>query len=129
MALGWLTVLKMVPWDDVIKNAPRVAEGAKKLWSAVANKHPPSEPLTAPKPTSATLTLEQLQAQLTGAQLEIASLHQQMLESSVLIQTLAEQNAQLIRRVEINRIRVLALAVTVGVLLLAGVALSIVLAA
>ena len=39
MAIGWLTILQSVPWTEVIKNAPKVAEGARKLWSAVAKKH------------------------------------------------------------------------------------------
>lgn len=30
MAIGWLAVLQMVPWSDVINNAPKVAEGAEK---------------------------------------------------------------------------------------------------
>jgi hypothetical protein len=32
MAIGWLAVLQLVPWSDVISNAPKIAEGAKKLW-------------------------------------------------------------------------------------------------
>lgn len=111
MALGWLTVLKMVPWDDVIKNAPRVADGAKKLWSAVAKKPPVPDSLhdKASQRTPDALSLAQLQQQLDTAVAEIADLHQQMLESSALIQALAEQNAQLIKRVETNRLRVIAL--------------------
>lgn len=121
MALGWLTVLKMVPWDDVIKNAPRVADGAKKLWSTVAKKPPAPEALhgNASQRTPDALSLAQLQQQLDTAVAEIADLHQQMLASSELIRTLADQNAQLIRRVEINRLRVLVLgaAVAAGVIL------------
>ena len=29
MAIGWLTILKTVPWTEVISNAPKVADGAK----------------------------------------------------------------------------------------------------
>lgn len=128
MALGWLTVLKMVPWDDVIKNAPRVADGAKKLWSAVAKKPPVPESLNPSQRMSDTPSLAQLQQQLDTAMAEIAKLHLQMLESSSLIQALAEQNAQLIKRVETNRVRVLALGVVVAVLLLAAITAAIVLA-
>ena len=130
MALGWLTVLKMVPWDDVIKNAPRVADGAKKLWSAVAKKPSVPESLhhNAAQRAPEALSLAQLQQQLDTAIAEIASLHQQMLESSALIQALAEQNAQLIQRVETNRLRVLALGAVLAVLLLAAIAAVIVLA-
>jgi len=118
MAIGWLSVLKMVPWGDVIESAPKVAQGAKKLWNTVGKKtaadttapNTPSEP--APSRTS-------LQAQVTQLQHSVAELQQQMLESSALIGSLAEQNTQLIARVEVNRKRVLAL---VGaVVVLAGV--------
>jgi len=51
-----------------------------------------------------------LQAQVAGLQAAVADLHQQMLASSELIQSLANQNTQLIKRVEANRVRVLWLA-------------------
>lgn len=112
MAIGWLSVLKMVPWGDVIENAPKVASGAKKLWNTVGKKPtaPAAAPVTGtlvdvPEPVAA------LQAQVTQLQTSVAELHQQMLESSALIGSLAEQNTQLIARVEVNRKRVLALAV------------------
>ena len=38
MPIPWLVVLQSVPWSEIIKNASKVAEGAKKLWSSVSNK-------------------------------------------------------------------------------------------
>lgn len=118
MAIGWLTVLKMVPWGDVIENAPKVAQGAKKLWHTVGRKRPaiatptPGQDISdAPSPTMA-----QLQSQVAELQLATAELHQQMLDSSALIQSLAEQNTQLIKRVEVNRLRVVWLAAAMLVL-------------
>ena len=119
MAIGWLSVLKMVPWGDVISNAPKVADGAKKLWSAVANKAPATgspttnaQPALSPEAQSAAI----LQAQLAAAEARLSDLHDQMLESSELIKALADQNTQLIRRVEVNRLRVLWLAAAVALL-------------
>jgi hypothetical protein len=60
--------------------------------------------------------LERLQTRLHEAESQIATLHEQMQASSALIKALAEQNAELIRRVEANRIRVLWLAGALGVL-------------
>jgi chromosome segregation ATPase len=54
---------------------------------------------------SQTVTLQTLQAQLGETQSALASLHQQMVSSSELIQALANQNAQLIVRIEVLRKR------------------------
>lgn len=112
MAIGWLTVLKMVPWGDVIENAPKVANGAKKLWQTVGKK-----PVSAVPDMSAHQVLRAeapvvaaLQDQVAELQVAVADLHQQMLVSSELIQSLANQNTQLIKRVEVNRVRLLWLA-------------------
>jgi hypothetical protein len=109
MAIGWLTVVKMVPWGDVIENAPKVAVGARKLWDKVGKK-PAAE--SAPTDTSVlpTPTLAGLQGQVAVLQQSVAELHQQMLDSTELIKNLAEQNTQLVKRVESSRQRVLWLA-------------------
>ena len=56
MAIGWLTVLQSVPWAEVVSNAPKVAAGAKKLWSAVGRK--PSAETQIPDTTQAALSPE-----------------------------------------------------------------------
>lgn len=109
MAIGLLSVLKMVPWGDVISNAPKIADGAVKLWRSVVRKPPAAESphsSTQPALTTEAQSLSLLRAQLNAAEAEISDLHNQMLESSDLIKSLAEQNTQLIKRIEVNRIRV-----------------------
>jgi len=119
MAIGWLTVLKMVPWGDVIENAPKVAQGAKKLWSSVGKKSATQAAAVTDQepPASATQTLAQCQAQVDQLQLAVAELHQQMVDSSALIQSLAEQNSALVQRVELHHKRLVGLALLVFVLL------------
>lgn len=111
MAIGWLSVLKMVPWGDVIESAPKVAVGAKKLWKSVGKKPvSASDAVTTPGALAeADTPLAALQTQVLDLQVTVAELHQQMLESSALIGSLAEQNAQLIQRMELMRKRLLAL--------------------
>jgi hypothetical protein len=130
MAIGWLTVLKMVPWEEVIGNAPKIVEGARKLRGTGARK-PPSAASPGPSPQPANYpeaqSVAMLQTQLAAAKAEIADLHSQMLGSSELIKALAEQNTQLIKRVEVNRIRVLWLAgavVIFGVVAVSSLALT-----
>lgn len=122
MALGWMSVLKMVPWVDVISSAPAVADGAKKLWANVAKRGPPLDPAGPAGPAESSVeaqAIARLEGQVGTLQAAAAELHQQMLGCTGLIQSLAEQNTQLIRRVEINRLRLLWLAAATIVLALA----------
>lgn len=123
MAIPWLVVLQSVPWSDVIRNAPKIADGAKKLWNAVAGKSAvPNPPLVVPGPDSAT-SAGSLAARVVELESAVADLHAQMLASSEVIKALAEQNTQLIKRVEANRVRVAwltAVAVVAALVAIAG---------
>lgn len=127
MAIGWMAVLQLVPWSDVISNAPKIAEGAKKLWSTVGKKPPVGDMarLAADdRPSSMAAMEKRLQAMEVAA----SELHEQMLASADLIRTLAEQNTQLVKRIEVNRARLLMLAaVTVVVAIVAITSLSLLL--
>lgn len=119
MAIGWLTILKSVPWTEVIKNAPKVAEGAKKLWNAVGKQRAADEAAEAgaqPAASHEPHTLEALEARAAVLEKAVSDLHGQMLASSELIKELAEQNAQLVKRIEANRKRTLWLAAATLVL-------------
>jgi hypothetical protein len=123
MAIPWLVVLQSVPWSDVIRNAPKIADGAKKLWNAVAGKSAvPNPPLVVPRPDAAT-GAGSLAARVVALESAVADLHAQMLASSEVIKALAEQNTQLIKRVEANRVRVAwltAVAVVAALVAIAG---------
>lgn len=132
MAVSVLSVLKMVPWGDVISNAPKIADEAMKLWRAVAKKRqPPEFPASGAEPERAAevQSLAVLQAQLAAAEVKIADLHTQMLESSELIKDLADQNTQLINRIEVIRMRAQWLTGAVVILgVVATISLAIILA-
>ena len=118
MAIGWFTVLAAVPWKQVIENAPQVADGAKKLWNAVAKKpvtRDTPEPGTGVNLTADARSIAGMASRMAALEAETADLHGQMLASSELIKTLAEQNAQLVERIEANRVRVLWLSVVLVV--------------
>lgn len=116
MAIPWLTVLQAVPWGDVIRNAPKVADGAKKLWQNVGRTPaaPAAGPVAAP-PQTREEALAALQAQVAAQQGALAELHGQMQAASELIKTLAEQNTELIRRAEALRARLRWLALATAV--------------
>lgn len=103
MAIGWLTILSNVPWREVIKNAPVVADGAKKLWKKVGSKTSTASGVPVAEPAMPEDRIANLQAR-------VDELHAQMLTASEVVQSLAEQNAQLIARVEKTRRRLFWLA-------------------
>lgn len=125
MAIGWFSVLRAVPWGQVIDNAPQVVEGAKKLWSTVAKKSGPQEFEIVDVQSTYKDDAEELSAvhnRLTVLEKSAADLHKQMLASSELIKTLADQNAQLIKRIEANRKRMVWLTVVCAVMSAAAIA-------
>jgi hypothetical protein len=127
MAIGWLTVLKAVPWTEVISNAPKITEGAKKLWRTVANK-PQGADAAGPSASSEVAPVSASMAELThrlaSAEARLAELHVQVLSSVDIITSLSEQNAQLVQQMEIIRRRSLWLAgTTLLASLCAGVSL------
>lgn len=121
MAISWLAVLTSVPWSDVISNAPKLADSAKKLWNTVSGGPPQQELPTAgasPAASPEAQALARLEARVASLEAEVSDLHGQMLASSELIKGLAEQNTQLIRRIEANRVRTLWLAAATAVIAL-----------
>ncbi len=123
MAVGWLTVLKSLPWAEVISNAPAVAEGARKLWKAVARKSAPDKVARNAADSQANTAGEKTALETRTIALEnaVTELREQMLASSELIKTLAEQNAQLVRHIETNRVRMLWLGALTAVAVIVAV--------
>lgn len=127
MPIPWLVMLQSVPWTDVIRNAPKVADAAKKLWSTVSGR-PDQTSVNSPFPDEPPKSQPGLEARVAALQETVSDLHNQMLASSELIKVLAEQNAQLIARIETNRVRMLWLSIAGGVTsVIAIVSLTIVL--
>lgn len=117
MAIGWLTLLTKVPWVDVVSSAPKVAEGARKLWNAVGKK-----PASAGQPAAAaTLPPEQMAARVAALEDSVADLKNQMVASSELITALADQNAQLVQGIGVLRRRLIWLAIVLAVVAVVAV--------
>ncbi|MCJ7798714.1 MAG: hypothetical protein MUP33_02970 [Polaromonas sp.] len=121
--------MQSVPWTDVVRNAPKVAVGAKKLWNTV-RKTPFSgaHPVADAPASSEVQSVPMLALRIQELETDAANLQAQMVASSEVIQALADQNTQLIIRVETLRVRVLWLAGTLaGVGVASGAALLLVL--
>ncbi|HEX8981053.1 MAG TPA: hypothetical protein VF811_15195 [Parasulfuritortus sp.] len=119
MAIGLLSVLKIVPWSDVISTAPAVMDGARKLWDAVSGKPVSGE---SPRPSKEAAAGAILAGRVDILEVKVADLHSQMLASSELIRALADQNSQLIARIEVYRRGIFWLAAAVSIATVAAVA-------
>lgn len=117
---GWLGLLKSVPWNDVVSNAPKIAEGAKSLWGAVSKRIRAGDDEAAPEPDS--VPENSLAARIATLEASQRELHAQLATSSELIRSLAEQNAQLVARLDALRLRLRWL--TVALLLVGGAAVA-----
>ena len=103
MAIGRLKAIQSVPWSDVISNAPKVAEGAKGLWDRVAKKAGIDAAPDSASPTqdiTPFTELEQLHAELAGLSQGQQQLAAQLVSATELINTLAQQNQNLVQRVD-----------------------------
>ena len=100
MAVTWITALKMIPWGDVVQNAPTVLRTAKKLWGMVGT------------------------AAAERAPDRIALLESELAQLKSVVVSLAEQNARLVEAVDILRVRTRILLITCGVLVVGTLALA-----
>jgi len=109
MAAGaWLRVLKAVPWSEVLSAAPQVANGARRLWETVGRKGVDAPDLDFDERVVAMPVddgIAMLAARVEQQDVAIAQLHGQVREASKLIAELADQNAQLIARLQAARER------------------------
>ena len=124
MPIPWLAVLQAVAWSDVLNNAPKVADGAKKLWKSIGKKSSaPKTDVAAGESaySSEAQTIATLHARLLKMEAAQIELHDQMLASSELIKALAEQNTLLIGRAELMRKRILKMALAIAVVTIVAV--------
>ncbi len=126
MAAGTLfSILANIPWGQVVDNAPVIAESAVKLWKAARRKKSAQSPDQDSEADAAQTGSGSLNERLVAMEEHIRSLEEQMSTSAELIKALAEQNALLVRRFELNNTRLRRLAVVTaigGVVLLGSIA-------
>lgn len=135
MAVGTIfTVLANVPWGQVIDAAPKVADGATRLWNSVTRRKADNSVEDRIVGTAVVVGAQAetatsvLLGQVTSLQTAVDQLKDEMESASELIKALADQNAALIMKIELNRKRVyrhsIALALLAALLLAAAVYLA-----
>jgi len=117
MAIPWMVLLKTVPWSQVIANAPAIADGARKLWKKVGGSDATgvTEPVPIVVPPGGDVA-HALRVRVEQLSATTAELQHELQTSSELIKALADQNAELIQRVEAHRVRLRWLSALVALL-------------
>lgn len=110
MPLPWSTLVKAIPWSDVIAKAPDIAQGARKLWQQVSTRDI-ADSVGTPVPGDASAT----DARLTTLAAQVAEMSTRQQESAELLSALAAQNAELVGAVATLRQRNRLLAAATGV--------------
>ena len=116
-----ITVLSNIPWGQVMDAAPKIAEGASRLWEATKNfRKSKSEPVDAPTPSAAgqPSEAEQLKARVCELEGTARELREQMQASAEVIKDLAKQNSLLVQRIESTRRRLVRLTIACSACLL-----------
>ncbi|ART49034.1 hypothetical protein [Acidovorax carolinensis] len=114
MAVGWVAALKLVPWGDVLEATPQILQAAKKLLGSTRQGTADAAGGTLAGAGDAATPPVALQLQQLRER--VARLEQEQQESAILIQSLAEQNAQVVQAVEVLRLRNQRLTAAIAVL-------------
>lgn len=105
MAVGWVAALKLVPWGDVLEATPQILQAAKKLLGST--RQGTADAAAGTLAGAGDAATPPVALQLQQLRERVARLEQEQQESAVLIQSLAEQNAQVVQAVEVLRLRTL----------------------
>jgi hypothetical protein len=109
MALPWLTLIKAVPWADVIEHAPTLISGAQKLWQRLPGRGQPSPsvPVATPAVADAGQSLSsqvaELRASVVAAEQQLQELQARLSDSNALIRDMAEQQARMLAQIDVHR--------------------------
>ena len=122
MAAGWVAALKLVPWGDVIEATPQILQAARKLLGTTQKGNAEAAAGALEEGAGGEPAIP-VALQLQHLRDRVARLEQEQQESALLIQSLAEQNAQVVQAVEVLRQRHRRLTVAVGVLAAGGIGL------
>ena len=103
MAVGWVAALKLVPWGNVLEATPQILQAAKKLLGST--RQGTADAAAGTLAGAGDAATPPVALQLQQLRERVARLEQEQQESAVLIQSLAEQNAQVVQAVEVLRLR------------------------
>lgn len=100
--MGWLTALKFLPWGEMIEYAPKLVNGAQKLWQRVKTEKAETDAIIIDQEPE---SLDQAARELQELKQQLQDMQAQQLELSNLVSELAAQNQHLVSAVSVLRMR------------------------
>jgi hypothetical protein len=116
--IPWSTLIKVIPWTELVTAAPKIVEQARKIAAAARRSRAEAGPATAPSPAP-TVTLE---TRVSRVEAQLVAMSDEEVTSAELLKSLADQNAQIVIALQgmDTRVRRLTRAVAVLATLLCG---------
>jgi len=105
MAFGWITALKIIPWKDVLENAPHIVKAAKNLYAGTKTDTSSSEASDSSTFAPDSANKEKGDFRLHKIESKILELNDEQESSVELIRSLAKQNVRIVEAIEVLRIR------------------------
>ncbi|MCC6609378.1 MAG: hypothetical protein IT515_06855 [Burkholderiales bacterium] len=105
MAFNWLVAFKVIPWGEVIAAAPKVAKTAQELWRGLKKPKAGGAAETQTADAASLASALPVAEQLRRLRAELAETQAQLVSSSEVLRTLAEQDEKLIAAIEALRVR------------------------
>ena len=106
MAFGWITALKIIPWKDVLENAPHIVKAAKSLYAGTRTDTSfSSETSDSSIITKDSENTESPSFRLHKIEKKIQELNDEQESSAELIRSLAKQNVRIVEAIEVLRLR------------------------
>jgi len=106
MAFGWITALKIIPWKDVLENAPHIVKAAKNLYAGTKkDTSSSSEDSDSVAFTSDSENTENRDCRINRIEKKVLELNDEQDSSIELIRSLAKQNIRIVEAIEVLRVR------------------------
>ena len=99
MAFGWITVLKIIPWKDVLENAPHIAKASKNLYAGTKNNTSSSSG------TAGSSAPRSDNGKKESRDSRLHEIEREVLDLNSVVRSLAKQNVRIVEAIEVLRIR------------------------
>lgn len=100
--MNWLIALKILPWSEMIEYAPKLVNGAQKLWQRVKTEKAETDAIVIEQ---APESLDRTARELRELKRQLQDTQAQQIELSNLVSELAAQNQRLVSAINVLRLR------------------------